>query len=118
MVPPGDLDRVELDRAEPVEHREDAAGPGRERPRRREEVVEDEVAASDLTGDCLPGHSRRRYSGATRMPPQSLGSTSASVSLNVHRWPAGSSASYWRSPYGKSVGSITIRAPLLRARSQ
>lgn len=32
-------------------------------------------------------------------PPQSAGSTSASVCVNVHRWPARSSALYCRSPY-------------------
>ena len=37
---------------------------------------------------------------------------------NVQRWPAGSTALYCRSPYSKSVGSITMVAPLLRARSQ
>src|SRR6516225_9290062 len=50
-------------------------------------------------------------SGATDVPPHTSGATSASVSENVHWWPAGSSAVYCRSPYGKSVGSMTMRAP-------
>jgi len=37
---------------------------------------------------------------------------------NVQRWPARSSAVYWRSPNGKSVGAMTIRAPSRSARSR
>src|SRR5207344_1639305 len=65
------------------------------------------VAAAGGHGDVRPpgaGHSRS-------VPPQPAGSTSSSVSENVQRWPAGSSAAYWRSPYSKSVGSIRICAP-------
>jgi hypothetical protein len=38
--------------------------------------------------------------------------------VNVHWWPARSSALYWRSPKGISVGSMSMRAPPARARSQ
>ncbi len=51
MVAARDVDRVELDRAETVEHGEDAVRSRRERPRRREEVVDREVAAGDRAGD-------------------------------------------------------------------
>ncbi len=44
-------------------------------------------------------------------PPHFSGAVSSRVSVKVHRWPAGSSTAYWRSPNSKSFGSITIRAP-------
>jgi hypothetical protein len=36
----------------------------------------------------------------TSSPPQTAGSTSVRVCENVQRWPPGSTATYWRSPYG------------------
>ena len=60
--------------------------------------------------DRLPERHREPDApGLTSVPPHSSGSTSSSVSENVHWWPAGSSAVYWRSPYSKSVGSIRMR---------
>ena len=50
MVPAGDLERIELERAEPVEHGEDPGRLGRQRARRREEVVDREEAAGDGRG--------------------------------------------------------------------
>lgn len=60
---------------------------------------------------------RMRQSVATDVPPHFSGATSASVSENVHWWPARSSAVYCRSPYSKSVGSMMMRAPWSRDRS-
>ena len=60
MVPTRDLDRVELDRAEAVEHGEDAVRSRRERTGRREEMVDREVAAGDIAGD----RSRRGVGGS------------------------------------------------------
>src|SRR4029450_11833366 len=83
----------------------------------------DRPLPDDLVGDVdiaalgISGLGSQEFD-SRRMPPQDSGSTCASVSENVHRWPAGSSAAYWRSPYSKSVGSIRIRAPCSRARSQ
>jgi len=58
----------------------------------------------------------RQSGGATDVPPHTCRATSASVSDNLHRWPAGSSAVHCRSPYGKSVG--TTCAQCSRAGSQ
>ena len=51
------------------------------------------------------------------VPPQSAGSTSSIDCENVQRCPPGSTALYWRSPYGKSSGSLRIFAPASAARA-
>ena len=81
VVPADDVDRVELDRAEPVEHREDAVRPRRERPRRREEVVDREVAAGDLAGD----QGRTEIGSPTRAYPSTIASSSSNVRIDPPR---------------------------------
>ena len=51
------------------------------------------------------------------VPPHVAGSTSSIDCENVQRWPPGSTALYWRSPYGKSSGSPRIFAPASAARA-
>ena len=71
VVPPGDVERVELEGAEPIDHREHARGLRRQGPRRRQEVAQDEQAAGgrpveeerlghrpDGTGDARPSAPR------------------------------------------------------------
>ena len=55
VVAPGDLDRVELERAEPVDDAHDRGGLGGQRTRRREEVAGDEEPARDLARDVADG---------------------------------------------------------------
>src|SRR5439155_9918298 len=54
VVPAGNRERVELDRAELAEDLEHGAGASLERPRRREEVPGDEKTARGLSGDPHP----------------------------------------------------------------
>ena len=58
MVAPGDLERVELERPEPVHHPQDRRRLGRERPGRRQEVALDEEAARGRAVDVVPGGHR------------------------------------------------------------
>jgi hypothetical protein len=54
VVPTGNCERVELDRAERAEDLEHGVGASLERPRRREEVPGDEKTARVLGGDPHP----------------------------------------------------------------
>ena len=51
VVAARDVDRVELDRAEPIEDGQDPVVARRQGPRRREEVVERQVPAGHVLGD-------------------------------------------------------------------
>ena len=51
VVATGDVERVELERPEPVHDRHDAGRLGGQRPRRRQQVVEHEEAAGDVARD-------------------------------------------------------------------
>jgi hypothetical protein len=55
--------------------------------------------------------------GATVVQPKSSGATSRTVSANCQRWPARSSTVQSRSPYSRSTGGSSTRAPCARARS-
>ena len=59
VVAPGDVERVELQRAEPLDDAPDRVRPGRERPRRREQVAADEKAACR---DAIDGEGARHVS--------------------------------------------------------
>ena len=52
MVATGDIERVELERADPVDDGHDARRLRRQRPGRGEEVAKDEEAAGDVAGDA------------------------------------------------------------------
>lgn len=67
-------------------------------------------AAVEHAGSALPcGH--RSGQGATVWQPYSSGATSRSVSANCQWWPARSSTVQSRSPYSRSVGGSSTRAP-------
>jgi hypothetical protein len=51
VVPTGNGQRVELDRAELAEDLEHGSGPSLERPRRREKLTGNEKAPRSLSGD-------------------------------------------------------------------
>ena len=51
MVPPGDVERIELERADPVDDPHDAGSVRWQRPGRRQEVSDAEEAAGDRHGD-------------------------------------------------------------------
>jgi hypothetical protein len=48
VIPAGDVDRVELDRAESIEHAHHARRFGRQQPRRGKQVVEREIAPRNV----------------------------------------------------------------------
>ena len=127
MVPAGDLERVELDRAQPVEDGEDPLGAAGQRPRRGEEVVDREVAPGDVRADdprlaarlgggrvCLcPGRKADRpwpwRSSAHRRPPNPV--RSRHVSPVPRLSPSASSS---RSTNG-DLGRLHPAARLVRA---
>ena len=51
VVPAGHVERIELERPEPIDHRQDALRPGRQRARRGKQVAEGEEAAGDAQAD-------------------------------------------------------------------
>ena len=81
--------------------RRDRALPRRGRP-------DDEPRRAALPG----GAGRAPHQGATLTPPHSSGSTSRTVWVSSHRWPAGSSRTHERSPYSYVVGSSRTRRRL------
>src|SRR5262249_18689270 len=72
-------------------------------------------AGRQMFGGSRFGH--RSGQGATVWQPYSSGATSRTVSVNCQRWPARSSTVHSRSPYSRSVGGSSTRAPWARARS-
>ncbi len=58
VIAPGDLERVELERPEPVHHPQDRRRLGRERSGRRQEVALDQEAARGRAVDVVPGGHR------------------------------------------------------------
>ena len=64
MVPPGDLDRVELERAEPVDDGQTLAGSGGQRARRREEMVERRGSGGRRRARAGSARARRRSSAS------------------------------------------------------
>jgi hypothetical protein len=65
VVAPGDLERIELERPEAVDHPHDAFRAGRQRPRRREQVAVDEEPAGGGRGEAVGSarHRERRGDG-------------------------------------------------------
>jgi len=76
--------------------------------------VAGQVSRTVPRGRQVPG---RAGQGATVVQPKSSGATSRTVSANCQRWPARSSTVQSRSPYSRSVGGSSTRAPCARARS-